>query len=244
MVGDPKQSIYGFRGADISVWNQVRTEFQNHGEPLALTRNFRSEPQVVDYVNRVCAPLLRDVGQLVEQHGSDSRVDYVALQPARKESAAAEVEWLVSGGNAEERRKLEAKMVAARIRDIVVDPSRGDTEGSKIVDPDTGELRDCSYRDIAILFRARTGIEHYEAELQHYGAPYYLTGDAGLIGRLEVLDVLTLLRLIENPLDDLRAFAYLRSPFVGLARRGHRPHSPDRAGRVPVAPGQELSRPG
>jgi ATP-dependent exoDNAse (exonuclease V) beta subunit len=216
VVGDPKQSIYGFRGADISVWNEVQEALQDGREPLALTRNFRSEPEVVEYVNRVCAPLLRDMGQLVEQHGSEGRVDYAALTPARKESEASQVEWLVSGGKAEERRKLEAKMVAARIRDIVVDPSRGDTEGSKIVDPDTGELRDCSYRDIAILFRARTGIEHYEAELQHYGAPYYLTGDAGLIGRLEVLDVLTLLRLIENPLDDLRAFAYLRSPFVGL----------------------------
>ena len=85
-------------------------------------------------------------------------------------------------------------MVAARIRDVVIDPSRGDTEGIEIFDPAIGELRDCSYGDIAILFRSRGPVQELERALQECGAPYYLAGDAGLVERQEVADLIALLK--------------------------------------------------
>lgn len=216
VVGDPKQSIYGFRGADISVWNEVAGVISGRGKALALQRNFRSAPAVVEYVNRACAPVFDETGREVERAGLGSRVGYAKLEPGRDPTPLAAVEWLSSAGNADDRRTLEAEMVAARIREIVVDAAKGDLEGIEIVDSETGEPRHCRYRDVAILFRSRTPVPFLTEALDGYGVPYYLTGDAGLKDRLEVLDVLTLLRVLENPLDDLRVFALLRSPFVGL----------------------------
>ncbi|MGH7657163.1 MAG: 3'-5' exonuclease, partial [Gemmatimonadales bacterium] len=69
---------------------------------------------------------------------------------------------------------------------------------------------------MAILLRARTGVVCYSQELARFGVPFYLAGDAGLTGQLEILDLLNLLRLVANPQDDLLALTHLRSPFVGL----------------------------
>lgn len=214
LVGDPKQSIYRFRGADITVWNEV--EAAMGGGKLDLTRNFRSTPTVVDYVNRTCAPVFATTGAATRTADLGCEVRYATLDAARTPSASQGIEWLAASGTAEARREREAELVAARIRDIVVDPARGDTAGITIVDPSSLQPRDCAYRDVAILFRSRAPVSCLVAALDRYGVPYYLAGDAGLKDRLEVLDVLTLLRLLENPRDDLRAFAFLRSPFVGL----------------------------
>ena len=214
LVGDPKQSIYGFRGADITVWNEVRASLG--GAELTLSRNFRSDPAVVDYVNRACEPAMDDTARAVAAELPLGAVRYHPLVPARSAIGTTELEWLVADGTADDRREREAEMVAARIRDVVVDRERGDTTGSRIVDPESGELRDCSYRDVAVLFRNRTGVEEYAQALARYGVPFYLAGGVGLSKQLEILDVLNLLTLVANPLDDLAAFAFLRSPFVGL----------------------------
>jgi len=216
MVGDPKQSIYRFRGADVTVWNEVVEALGKHGRKLSLVHNFRSAPAVVEYVNRACPAAFQETGSAVEAVGLRSRVPYVTLEAARPETDLAGVEWLSAAGLAADRRTLEAQMVAARIREIVIDETKGDREGIEVIDPSTGTPRPCGYRDVAILFRSRTPVPFLTEQLDHYGVPYYLAGDAGLKNRLEVVDILTLLRLLENPLDDLGAFAFLRSPFVGL----------------------------
>lgn len=213
MVGDPKQSIYGFRGADISVWNEV---VKVVGEPLPLSRNFRSDPAIIDYVNRTCESVMNETAREVESVAPESRVPYQSLEPGREAGGTAELEWLESSGNADERRELEAEMVAARIRKMVVDEKLGDLDGVLVVDPESGKPRPCEYRDMAILVRARTGVECYSQALASYGVPFYLAGDAGLTGQLEILDLLNLLRLVANPQNDLLALAHLRSPFVGL----------------------------
>jgi ATP-dependent helicase/nuclease subunit A len=217
LVGDPKQSIYGFRGADIAVWNEVRNSLAKFGPALELSGNFRSDPAVVGYVNRVCTGAFGTTGAAVESEGLSSRVQYSALRPMREPLGVGAVEWLVAlGDSADERRALEAEAIAARIRHLVVDGGLGGTEGVQVVDPETGKLRACKYRDVAILFRARTGLDLYLAALARAGVPYYLAGDAGLTDRLEIADLLNLFRLVTNPLDDLAALTYLRSPFVGL----------------------------
>jgi ATP-dependent exoDNAse (exonuclease V) beta subunit len=217
LVGDAKQSIYRFRHADISVWNAVKDRLHAGEASLELTHNFRSDPEVVDFVNRVCEPVMAEVGQALADEAPESRVDYVELRPARKKSGLSEIEWLEANERlVDDQCGREAELVAARIRDVVVDPAQGDTSGCLVTDPDTGKERDCAYSDVAILFRDRNSLEHYEKALQHYAVPYYLAGDAGLTDRQEILDLLTVLKLVENPRDDLAAFGYLRSPFVGL----------------------------
>jgi ATP-dependent exoDNAse (exonuclease V) beta subunit len=86
----------------------------------------------------------------------------------------------------------------------------------RVTDPDSGERRRCAYRDIAVLGRRRANLAAIERGLRQYGIPCYNTATGGLANRQEILDLVTVLKLIDNPHDDYHAFAFLRSPFVGL----------------------------
>jgi ATP-dependent exoDNAse (exonuclease V) beta subunit len=208
LVGDPKQSIYRFRGADIGVWNDVREAIGRHGQLLDLSHNFRSEPQVVDFVNRVCGPVMSERAAELRALSPRSAVDYVPLHSALERTPAAGLEWLVNDKNGNDVKTAEARLVASRIRQLASD--------EVIRDPETGKCRPCRYSDIAILARTRSVLRRLEDGLRQYGVPFYNSSAGDLTDRQEILDVLTALRLVDNPSDDLRAFAYLRSPFVGL----------------------------
>ena len=209
LVGDPKQSIYRFRGAHISVWNQVAETLSNGSEPIELSHNFRSAPPIIEAVNAVCERAMDEVGREVEREFPTSRVHFSPLLPSRDDEATSAVEWLVSDGDdTYDKRQMEGEHVARRIRQLV--------EHGRVRDPVSREERPCRYRDIAVLYRTRTGIEQYEEALRRHGIPYYQAAGSGFSDRQEVLDLLTVLRLIENHRDDMKALAYLRSPFVGL----------------------------
>ncbi|WP_420615003.1 UvrD-helicase domain-containing protein [Candidatus Palauibacter sp.] len=209
LVGDPKQSIYRFRGADISVWNAVADDFAEEGEILQLPRNFRSDPPIVDFVNVVGRASMDETGAALAEEQLPSRIDYADLVAGIDDRAQPGVEWIeAEGKKVAERRESEAVRIVSRIL-----ASMGRDE---VRDPDTGELRPLAFRDIALLYRARSGLEHFETALKRYGIPYFVSGVAHLGERQEILDVLNALRLIGNERDDIRAFGYLRSPFVGL----------------------------
>ncbi len=209
LVGDPKQSIYRFRGADISVWNAVAADFAEEGEVLELPRNFRSAPPIVDFVNVISGAAMKETGTSLAEERSASRIDYAELVAGIPDHEQTRVEWIgVEGGKVAERREAEAAQVASQILESV-----GHVE---IRDPDTGDLRPLACRDIALLYRSRAGLTHFETALKRYGIPYFVSGMTHLGERQEILDVLNALRLVQNERDDLRAFGYLRSPFVGL----------------------------
>jgi ATP-dependent exoDNAse (exonuclease V) beta subunit len=208
LVGDPKQSIYRFRGADIGVWNDVRESLGRSGQLLDLSHNFRSEPQVVDFVNRICGPVMSERASDLREFSPRSAVDYVPLRAAVRGTAAAGVEWLVNDKNGNDVKAAEARLVASRIRQLI--------DREVVRDPETGRCRPCTYSDIAILARSRLVLRGLEKGLRQYGVAFYNSSAGDLADRQEILDVMTALRLVDNPSDDLRAFAYLRSPFVGL----------------------------
>ena len=208
LVGDPKQSIYRFRGADIGVWNDVGESLGRRGQLLDLSHNFRSEPQVVDFVNRVCGPVMSERAEELHDLSPRSAVEYVPLRSAVERTAAGGLEWLVNDKNGSDVKLAEARLIASRIRQLV--------ESEVVRDPETGKCRPCQYSDIAILARTRSVLRGLEDGLRQYDVPFYNSSAGDLTDRQEILDVLTALRLVDNPSDDLRAFAYLRSPFVGL----------------------------
>jgi len=215
-VGDPKQSIYKFRGADVSVWNDVKAAVCGARDPHPLTRNFRSDPAVVEFVNDVCGNAMGECDAELDRVAARARVAYRELEPHRAPVPLGGVDWMETPkGNASERRRDEARRVAARILQLVGDHADG-AGGTQVYDLEERKLERCRFGDIAVLFRTRTGLAEYEAVLREYRIPYYLSGDTGLAERLEILDLLNVLRAIDNPRDDLRIFAYLRSPFVGL----------------------------
>ncbi len=217
LVGDPKQSIYRFRGADISVWNQVTAGLERDGVVLDLSENFRCAPPIVDFVNDACGTAMAAVGDKIDEEGLGSRIAYADLVAGVKETNTARLEWLVAENRTEKKNgevsikedlHAEAAQVAARIEEIV------GTE--QITDPDTGELRLIETRDIAILYRGRKVLPAFEGALAGAGIRYYISGAPHLGKRQEILDLLNLLRLLRNPRDDYRAFGFLRSPFVAL----------------------------
>lgn len=209
LVGDPKQSIYRFRGADISVWNAVAADFSEEGEILDLPKNFRSAPPIVDFVNLVGRASMDETGRALEEERLPSRIDYADLVAGVPDHAQTGVQWVrASGNNVTERREAEAVRIASRILASV--------GRDEVRDPDGGELRPLAFRDIALLYRARSGLAHLETAFKRYGIPYFVSGMAHLGERQEILDVLNALRLLQNERDDVRALGYLRSPFVGL----------------------------
>lgn len=209
LVGDPKQSIYGFRGADIAVWNDTKEAFAADGVVLDLSWNFRSAPPIVDFVNTTSSGAMAETGEALDGDLIHNRIEYANLEAGLPDTECSGLEWLIpEGERAAGLRASQAKQVATRIREL--------TDTGIVIDEKTGEPRRCEFRDIALLYRARTGLEHFEAALARHRIPYYLSGAPHLAERQEVLDLVNVLCLLNNPLDDLRAFAYLRSPFVCL----------------------------
>lgn len=226
LVGDPKQSIYGFRGADVSVWNEVRRRLQETGTALALTENFRTQPGVVDFINSASAAAIETAGAELEPLDPDLCIPYSPLTAFRRAETGQGIDWLdcsVDGPVAEER-ELEARLVVSRVRALL--------DSGRVSDPqvlDGHRAVRCS--DIAILARTRKALDRVGQALRDAGVAVYNAASLGLAARQDVLDLVTVLRLLADPRDDYHAYAFLRSPFVGLrdeviARLRLDPHQP------------------
>ena len=208
LVGDSKQSIYRFRGAEPKIFERFRSELLDEGR-LSLTGNFRSVPGVIHFVNALFSDLYADPSE--------------ALRPERKvqttpeDAPAVEFLWAFepesSGKNKGANRRVEAGWIARLIA------SRLD-EGWPIQEPTTGEWRMAQPADITILFRALTTVSLYEDALANEGLDYHTVDGSAFFAQQEVLDVVNLLGAIEDPFDPLALAATLRSPIFGVSDEG------------------------
>jgi ATP-dependent helicase/nuclease subunit A len=188
-VGDEFQSIYGFRHADVEVFRERRSKSPNL---LALTKNYRSRPQVLAAVNYLFADAFGDEYQPLA--ASAEFADPVFGHP---------VELLVtdksSYAEAKEHWRLgEARTIAGRVRELV--DSGAATPG-----------------EIVVLFAAGTDAETYEEALRREGLPTYRATGRGYFGQQQVVDLLAYLRLLHNRYDDVALTTVLASPFVGVS---------------------------
>jgi ATP-dependent helicase/nuclease subunit A len=191
-VGDEFQSIYGFRHADVAVFRERR---EAAGGGLALSRNYRSRPEVLAAVNHLFGSEFGDGFQPLAASGEFP--DPVFGHP---------VELLVTDKSAyadsgTHWRRAEAQHIARRVRELV----------------DTGAA---SPGEIVLLFAAGTDAEWYEEELRRLGLPTYRATGRGYFGQQQVVDLLSYLRLLHNRYDDQALVAVLASPFVGLSNDG------------------------
>ncbi len=212
LVGDPKQSIYGFRGADVRVWNEVEATFREIGSVRRLGSNFRSDPSLVELANRACDPAFQEAGEALHAVDPFAVVRYDPLDPAVGARPGAGIEWLAvdAEGSADDRLRSGASLIAGRIEALLgPDGRNGIRDGADRGHPVVPA-------DIAVLALTRRTLGAVEEALRQRGIPCWNAASSGLAERQEVLDAITALRLADNPHDDLRAFAYLRSPFVGL----------------------------
>ncbi len=188
-VGDEFQSIYGFRHADVEVFRERRQDAES---VLALTKNYRSRPQVLAAVNRLFGDVFGDEYQPLA--ASAEFADPVFGHP---------VELLVTDkssfkGSGEHWREGEARAIAARVRELV----------------DSGEA---AAGEIAVLFAAGTDAERYEEALRREGLPTFRVTGRGYFGQQQVVDLLSYLRLVHNRYDDVALTTVLASPFVGVS---------------------------
>jgi ATP-dependent helicase/nuclease subunit A len=214
-VGDAKQSIYRFRGADVELFRNLRTAIPEVGR-LELSRNFRSQPGVIRFVNLLCRGWFPGEAELEGDRlsVSDGNVEFLwAVEPgARSREPGAEEEQEGAGSTLRAPRSAlrarEAEAIAQRIEDMLRDdtPRVADSDGPRRVRP----------ADVALLFRSMTHVAIYEAALRRHGLDYYLVGGRAFFAQQEVYDLLNLLRAVENPLDGFALAGVLRSPFCNL----------------------------
>ena len=213
IVGDRKQSIYSFRGADVDVFREMTsTLVAAGGETKPLHLNFRSQPPLIAFFNHLFARLF----QLPEDMPLELRralhelgyVEHEDSEPKRKlRDEGPLVELMVTAKvpveddpRAErDTRVLDAKQIARRITAL------------KSATPDL------KYGDIALLFRAMTHVQIYESAFRHANIPYQTVLGRGFYEREEITDLIQLLRFLDNKTDELALAAVLRSPLCGIS---------------------------
>lgn len=223
MVGDVKQSIYGFRRAMPEIFLRCRRSFRKYDRKedqypayLVLDRNFRSRREVTDTVNFVFSLLMSQKAGDIDYTGEE-RLVCGASYPERP-GCETEISFISrpAGVDAE---TAEGAYLAKRIRELV--------EGGFQV-TDHGELRPARYGDFCILLRSANKYAHaYAQELQKQGVPARATVAGGFFAAAEVGVTLSLLQVIDNPNQDIPLLAVLMSPIWGF--------SPDDAARLRAA---------
>jgi len=192
IVGDPKQSIYRFRGADYSAFRRAVARVQAAGgRELTLTENFRSRPGVIEPINA----LFNDDRNWSP---SDYQPTYVPIQ-AHKEDAGPQpaVElWTVEAGegaDATRRRRAEGEVIAREIRRLVDD-------------------KKAEFRQFTLLFRSFSNLAIYLRPLRRHGIRFIVDGGKEFLERPEVGHLLALLQALGRPHDPVALLAFLRSP--------------------------------
>ena len=208
LVGDPKQAIYRFRGADVWAYVQARDAFraQDPDSLLSISTNFRSCASILAFVNQRFETALSAGGQpgftaLDPFHDDPSDRPCVAALDV----AVADEDGKASG---EQQRDAEADAVAELCERLI--------RSHRIVDRRSGVERVCQPGDIALL--APTGAElwRYEEALERRGIPVATQAGKGLFRRQELQDLIALTRVLADRRDTLALGALLRGPLVGL----------------------------
>jgi ATP-dependent helicase/nuclease subunit A len=203
LVGDAKQSIYGFRGTEVAMFHKAKKTMQ--GDPIRLDTNFRSTPDVLAFVNHFFA---------ASQSLKAVESVYRPLQWHRDPWSECRVEFLLTEENkdydATAYRSNEADLIARRIVEMC-----NDDQGISVGGEDGP--RGATYGDVAILFRSVSQLYLYERALQERGVPYVVESGPGYHKRQELVDLRNLLTVVANPWDELALLAFLRSPFAAIS---------------------------
>lgn len=229
MVGDVKQSIYRFRQAKpelfLEKYNTYSRNDEGKNKVIQLYKNFRSREEVINAVNYIFKEVMSlNVGEL--EYTEDEALNLGANFKELNEEGAykgGEVELHVLDKNITSENEdedeedidsinLEARVVARRINELM---SQANEEKFRVLDKETGEYRPLKYKDIVILLRAtKNWSEIFLDELGLSGIPVYADTGSGYFESIEIRTIMSLLKIIDNPLQDVPMIAVLKAPFA------------------------------
>ena len=215
VVGDPKQSIYAFRRADIEAYLEVVEKIikAQDGVECRLTTNFRSNAGMLDVINGIFTSLIQAQERI--------QPPYIAIHPAPGRRVAANsglpkvlIRKIVADdneANAEKARRIEGESLARWLKEEVLD---------KIAILNShGEQGYAQPKDVAILLRKLIDIHDYLEPLRRHGIRYVVEGERHFYAAKEIIDAVNVFRAIESPHDRLALVGVLRSPLGGLTDR-------------------------
>lgn len=238
MVGDVKQSIYRFRQAKpelfLDKYNRYHKD-KGSNRKIQLYKNFRSRNEVIQGVNYIFKEIMSNIVGELEYTDEEA----LNLGATFKENVEEDV---VVGGdielhildkssiNTEGNIKaieeedddedvgainLEARIVAKRIKELI---SGNDGAYYKVLDKETGEYRRVTYKDIVILLRAtKNWSEVFLEEIGSEGIPIYADTGSGYFESIEIRTIMSLLKIVDNPMQDVPLIALLKSPIMGFS---------------------------
>ncbi|MGA2111126.1 MAG: UvrD-helicase domain-containing protein [Anaerolineales bacterium] len=204
VVGDARQSIYRFRGADVTVFRKMGKSIESRGgETIELGLTFRAHQELLAVLDQL-VPAIMGEG---EDPGRLYAVAYTPLTAYRSEPRAGVsspfVEFILgAGADADAARPWAAQALVRRLCEL----------------RSVGQIQ--AWDDVALLFRASTGFAFYEDALEDAGLPFVTVAGRGFYDRPEVRDLLNILQALANPWDDLALAGLLRSPAFGMTDAG------------------------
>lgn len=211
VVGDPKQSIYAFRRADIEAYLEVveKIVLAQDGIECRLTTNFRSDGPILDVVNGVFEKLIQAQAGL--------QPSYIGIEPAPARAslstplAKLSVRKIIAPDDqtdAETARRIEGESLARWLKESLL--------GKAQILNARGETVPAQPKDVAILMRKLTDIHDYLEPFRRQDIRYVVEGERHFYAAKEIIDAVSLLRAVENPYDRLALVGVLRSPLGGL----------------------------
>ena len=221
MVGDVKQSIYGFRMANPDIFigkSELFSRDNSKGTLINLKENFRSRPEVLNVVNDIFNDIMTNETSGFDY--DDNAKLYFGAKELFNDDIDSDPEIIITDPlkvdkkDAMSSREMEACIVAERIREFI------DNKYQVKDKDDNGNVikRDIKYSDIAILLRAaNTNGRVYEEALNEYNIPCYASGNVGYFGAVEVKLVLAFLSVVDNPFRDIELASVLHSPIYNIS---------------------------
>lgn len=211
VFGDPKQSIYRFRGAEVSVFQGLKGSLTDQdrkgaGRVISLKENFRSQKKLIDFYNAFFPTIMKGGAEFAAEYGSqDSQV-----HRRRNLGAGPGVEILTHepGGNEVEAREIEAQALALYIKNLLAGL------GNVLV---TDQARQPEPGDLAVLLRRFTHLRVYEQAFRRAGLPFHTVRGKGFYQCPEVWDLINLLFFLADPNQGPALLGVLRSPLMGLS---------------------------
>ncbi len=226
IVGDHKQSIYGFRGANYKIFDRVCEKINKNGTVKYLSNCYRSTANIVDTVNMIFEKLIEPFEKLQLPFSDNGKELKVQLITWKKDELSRKSKWdtikkLLADDKHKEILKRELQLTG---EDEGNSHNKKDYQGAIVaglVQKLTGEYRDekggFTCKDIAILLRSRTNLKSIEHALRARNIPCCVIGGLGFWEKEEIIDIMSLYKYIFNPSDSISFLSVLRSPLMSFS---------------------------